>query len=104
MIDQALDAAQTLRERKQMRVLEEPPRPLEVGLQDDRDHAAKAAHLLFREGVLRMFFEARILHRFDLRFRREPARDFPPVLAMTLHPERERLQDAQRQKTVIQYR
>ena len=64
MIDQALDAAQAFRERKEMRVLEKTPRACEIGFQDDRDHSAEAAHLLAREIVLRMRFKPGIMNRF----------------------------------------
>ena len=56
MIDQALDPAQTLGQRKQMSILEKTPRSFEIGFQDNRDDSAEPAHLLAREIVLRMGF------------------------------------------------
>src|SRR6202011_3824459 len=57
MINQALDAAQTFRERKKMRVLKETPCALEIGFQNHRDHAAETAHLGAGEVVLWMRLE-----------------------------------------------
>src|SRR5436190_18840031 len=83
-----------------MRVLEKSPRPRQIRLQPDRDHAAESSHLLLRKSVLRMFLQSRITHGLDFRFGREPARDFHRILAMPLHPQRKRLQSAQREKTI----
>src|SRR5205823_4957912 len=100
MIYQALHASKTFRERKKMRVLEKPPRPFEIRLQHDGDHAAESSHLFLRESVLRMFLQAGITHGLDFGFCFEPARDLHRVLAMPLHPQREGLQAAQREKTI----
>ena len=37
-----------------MRVLKKTPRAGEIGFEDDRDHAAEAAHLALRKFMLRM--------------------------------------------------
>src|ERR1017187_6872393 len=94
MIDQAFDAAQTFRERKEMRVLKKPSRACEIGLQDDRHHSAESAHLNSREIMLRMRLESRITDRLDLRPFYQPARDLQRVRAVPLHPQRKRFQTA----------
>ena len=45
VLDQALDAAEALGEREQLRALEEALRAGEAALELDRDHAAEAVHL-----------------------------------------------------------
>src|SRR5438132_5116299 len=83
-----------------MSVLQKPPRSFKIGFQDDRDDSTEPAHLLAREIVLRMRFEPGIMDRFHLRLFLEPARYFQRVRAMPLHPQRQCLQSAERQKTV----
>src|SRR5438105_9990529 len=83
-----------------MRVFEKSPCPRQIRFQPNRDHPAESSHLLLRESVLRMFLQSRITHGLDFRFGREPVRDFHRILAMPLHPQRKRLQSAEREKTV----
>ena len=47
-----------------------------------------------------MFLQSGITHGLDFRLGREPARDFHRILAMPLHPQRERFQSTQREKTI----
>jgi hypothetical protein len=54
IINQALEPAQALCERKEMGVLEKTPGAGQIGLQYDRDHSAEGAHLFFGQVVLRM--------------------------------------------------
>src|SRR6478672_2013246 len=98
MIDQAFDAAKAFGEREEVGVFEEAARTGQVRLQDDGDHAAERAHLFLRQLVLRMLFQAGVVDLLNLRFLLEPARYRERVLAMPFHPERERLQSAQREK------
>src|SRR4051812_37546804 len=98
MIHEAFNATETFREREKVSVLEKAPRAGEIGFQNDRDHAAERAHLFFREFMLRMLFEPRVVNLLDLRLLLEPARDLERVLAMPLHPQGQRLQPTQRQE------
>src|SRR5437763_7684579 len=100
MLDQALDAAEALGERKEAAMLEEAPGAGEIGLQSDRHHAAESAHLTLGERMLRMRSQAWVidLRHFGLRF--EPLRELERIGAMLLHPERERLQATQREEAV----
>src|SRR3954470_4833982 len=100
MIHEALDATETFRERKEMRVLEKTPRPGEISLENDRDHSAERAHLFLCQLVLRMLLESRVINFFNLRLLLEPARNLERVFAMPLHSQGERLQSAERQETI----
>src|SRR4051812_16088003 len=100
MIHEAFHPTETFREREQMGVLEKTPRASEIGFQNDCDHAAERAHLFLREFMLWMLFEPRVVNLLDLRLLLEPARDLERVLAMPFHPQGQRLQSPQRQKTV----
>src|SRR5882724_701155 len=100
MVDQALDAAQTLSEGKQLRVLKKALRPFEVGFQCDRHHSAKTAHLLASEIVLRMRFQTGITHRFHFRLLFQPARDLDCICAVPLHAKGKRFQASQRKETI----
>src|SRR5207244_13615207 len=99
MVDEAFNAAETFRQREQLGVLEKTPRSRKVRLQNDGDHATETAHLLAGQIVLRMRFEAGIMHRFDLALFLEPARNLQRVSAMPLPAERQRFQPAQDKKT-----
>src|SRR6184192_10076 len=100
MLDQALDAAEALGQREQAAMLEKALGAREIGLQADRHHAAERAHLTLGERMLRMRSQARVidLRHFVLRF--EPLRELQRTRAMLLHPERQRLQAAEREKAV----
>src|SRR5579883_403983 len=54
MLDQALDAAETLGQGEDLDALEEAPRRRQIAGELDRHHAAEALHLAARERVLRM--------------------------------------------------
>src|SRR6187401_487506 len=83
-----------------MRVLEKSPRTSEVGFQNHGNHAAKSAHLAFRQLMMWMRFQTRIADRSELRICFEHARDLECVFAMSLHPQGERFQSAQRKEAV----
>src|SRR4029077_12328768 len=83
-----------------MSVLEKPARSLEISFQNNRDHAAKTAHLGAGKIVLRMRLKSWIADRFDLRLFFKPSRQLELVRAMTFHPQGERLQAPQNDKSV----
>src|SRR5512138_1043387 len=53
MLGKALDTAETLRAHKNAAAFQEAPRRIQTALQNDRHHAAEAAHLPARERMLR---------------------------------------------------
>ena len=62
MIDQAFDAAQAFRERKQVRILQESSRPFKIRFQNNRHNPAESTHLLAGEVMMRMRFEPGIVN------------------------------------------
>src|SRR5439155_24450889 len=89
MIDKAFHAAQTFRQRKQVRVFQKTPGSREITFQDDRYDSSKAAHLLTRQIVLRMGFQPRVTDGFYLSLFLQPARDLKRIRAMSFHSERQ---------------
>src|SRR5262245_51162555 len=95
MLDEALDSAETFREREEMALLQERARFREPTAQHRADDSAEATmHLALRELVMRMTCEPRIDHAIDLRMLLEVLRDGERVRAVTLHAKRERLDAA----------
>ena len=86
MIDQAFDPAQTLCQRKQMRVLEK-------ATCSGQDRFSKQcvtippnrAHLGAGEIMLRMRFQSRVMDGFDLRLFFQPARDLQRIRTVSFH-------------------
>ena len=73
--DQGLDAAQARRDVRDAQRVDELGGALERAAHLEADHAAEAAHLPRRDGVLAVALEARVVHALDLRVLGEMARD-----------------------------
>jgi hypothetical protein len=100
VLDQALDAAQTLGQREQPAVFQEALGARKIGLQHNRHHAAEGTHLTARQRVLRVRRQARVVYARDLRLLGEPVREVKGVGAMSFHAQRQCLQAAQCEKAV----
>src|SRR2546430_12450641 len=101
MLDEAFDSAETFRERKQMTALEHAPCIIEAAAQHRGHNAPVAAgHLPLRERVLRVTREPGVVDTLDARMALQKLGDRQRVAAVPFHPERERLDPAQRQKRV----
>src|SRR5262245_29782098 len=96
VLDEALDATETLGECEELAALEKTARRRETALQHRRDHAAVAAlHLPVGEGFLRMAREPRVVHPLHLSMAFEELRHGHCVRAVALHAKRERLDSSQ---------
>ena len=102
MPDQTFHAAQTFGEGEQMAVTQYLRRRLEgVVVEGETDHAPEVAHLTSGDFVVRMLGEAGpvdVFHQFLLA---QPVSDLPRVFAGALHPQVERFDAPQCQKTVL---
>ena len=94
VLDQALDAAERLGEREDLRPGDERDGLL-LGLDEERDHAAEVAHLARGDLVAGVVGEAGVEHALDRRVPLEERDDGARVLAVLAHPDGERLQPAQ---------
>ena len=66
MFDQGFDSAEAFAKSENLHALKETTGFIQPAFDKESDHSAKAGHLLARDLVLRMGFEARINHAFDL--------------------------------------
>src|SRR4029077_17840149 len=86
VLDEALDAAETLGEREQLALLERAARGPESAAQHRGDDAAVAArHLALRQRMLRVAGEPRVVDALDLRLLLQELRDGERVGAVPLH-------------------
>ena len=106
MLGEAFHAAEALRAHENPEPLEKAARIVEPASQRQGDHPPEAVHLPARQRVLRMVRQSRVVHARDLRMADEPLRDRQRVFAVTRHPQRQRLEPAQREEAVerSQYR
>src|SRR4030081_873071 len=101
MLDEAFDAAQTLRQCEQTAALEHAARRLEAPAQYRRDDAAETTrHLSLGERVLRMTRQPRVVHALDLGLLFEELRDGERIGAVSLHAQRQRLDAPQGQERI----
>jgi hypothetical protein len=85
VLDQALHAAEALGQGEDAAALQNAPGAFEVAIEDGGDHAAEAAHLAFRQLVLRVARQARVDHLRDVLPGLQPAGDGETVLAVAFH-------------------
>src|SRR5919198_2118766 len=90
VLDQALDAAERLRELEDLRPRDEAD-GFFLRLDEEGDHSAEVAHLPRRDLVAGMRRQARVEHLLDAWVAREPQCNRVRVLAVLAHPHRERL-------------
>src|SRR5688572_3876609 len=101
MLDQALHAAEALREREQAAALKEAARRSEAASKHRGHHAAVAlVHLLACQQMLWMRCKARVDNARDLGMLFEPRGDVHRVAAMALHAHGECLDAAQSEEGV----
>ena len=93
-------AAEAFAEREVLPRRHELRRFLDRAVELERHHAAKASHLLFRDGMARMAGEAGEVDALDARMRHERFRDLLRVHRVPFHPELQRLETAQRQPAI----
>ena len=86
--------------REHLAAFQESPSPGHAAVEHGRHHAAEGLHLPLGQGMLRMRRQARIVDLAHVAAALEPLGDLQRVCAMPLHPQRQRLQAAQRQKAV----
>src|SRR5882757_10706589 len=101
MFDEALDATQALREREQVAAFQHAACIVEAAAQDGSyDTAVTAGHLPLCQRMLRMAFEAGVVHPLDFRMAFQELRNRHCVRAVPLHPERKSLDPAQDEKGI----
>src|ERR1700693_5995827 len=101
MLDEAFDAAETLRQREQTAALERAARALEAPAHYRRDATAETTgHLSLGERVLRMTRQPRVVHALDLGMLFEELRDGARLGAVPLHAQRQRLDAPQGQERI----
>src|ERR1700687_4352905 len=101
LLDQALDSSQALGEREELATFQDFARVVDIPAQYGGDDAAvTAVPLLLRKCMLRMARKAGVIHPFDLRMAREVLRNSECTRAVTLHPQGQGLDAAQRQKGI----
>ena len=98
--DERLDAAQALRQAEKLRPREEPLGRVRPPLQPHRDHPAEVSHLAASHGVPGVVGEAGVENLLDGRLLRQPDGQLGRVVAVSVHPDRERLQPAECQVAV----
>ncbi len=91
---QALDTAQAGRALEELQAIEGAEGRRLSAREVDADHAAEAAHLRLRDGVVRMRRQARVVHRRKRRMPLQRLCDGQRRLVVTGHTERERLHAA----------
>ena len=96
--DEAFGAAEARRDQEQLERVDELPRLLVVALDQERDDAAEAAHLLLGDRVIGMRLEAGIPDLFDLGMLLQEARDRQAGAVVLLHAQAEGLQAAFQQE------
>src|SRR5262245_66085682 len=99
MLDDALDAAERLRELEDRGTCDELDRLL-LRLHQEGDHPAEVAHLTGRNGMARMSRQSGIENFPYAGLLTEPVRDGVRVLTMLSHPDRERLETAEHEPAV----
>src|SRR2546423_15252372 len=101
MLDEAFDAAQTLRQREQTAAPEHAARRLEAPAQYRGDDTAETTrHLRPGERVLRMTRQPRVVHALDLGLLFQELRDGERIGAVSLHAQCEGLDAPQRQERI----
>src|SRR5919197_1681233 len=90
VLDQALDAAEGLRQLEDLRPRDEAD-GFFLRLDEEGDHSAEVAHLPGSDLTPGMRRQARVEHLLDPWLAREPQRNRVRVLAVPAHPHRERL-------------
>src|SRR5450631_796348 len=101
LLDQALNAAQTLRKREELAALQYVARVLNIPAQHGRDDAAiTALHLLLGELMLRMARKAWVVHALDLGVTFQKLRHAQATRAVPLHTQFQCLDAAQREKGI----
>src|SRR6185503_9858035 len=99
MLDQALDPAERFGERPDLRAGDELDRLL-LGGSEERDHAAEVLHLALRGLMARVARQPWIENVLDVLMRLAVLDATLRVLAVTLHPQRPRLQAAEDEQRV----
>src|SRR5213082_16222 len=101
MLDEALHAAQTLRQREQMAALEHAARALEPAAQYRGDDTAETTrHLSPGKRVLRVTRQPRVVHALDPGMLLQELRDGERIGAMSLHAQRQGLDAPQGEERV----
>src|SRR5256885_5291206 len=101
MLDEALHAAQTLRQREQAAALERTARALEAAAQYRGDDTAETTrHLSPGKRVLRMTRQPRVVHALDLGMLLQELRDGERIGAVSLHAQRQGLDAPQGEERV----
>ena len=99
MLDQALDAAERLRELEDLRARDEGDRFL-LRFREEGDHPAEVAHLACRDRMARVRRQAGIQDSFDAGMARQHGGDHVRVDAVLSHADGERLHAAQHEPGV----
>ena len=100
VLDQAFDTAQRFGQREQAATLQHATRGTQAALHLDADDAAVALHLALGQRMLRVALQTGVDHAFDGGMVFQPARQLQRVVAVRAHAQVQRLQAAQREKTV----
>ena len=96
--DETLGTAEAGRDEEKFQRVNEPPGCLVIAFHQESDDAAEAAHLFFRQPVIRMRFQSGIPDLFDFGMRFEEARHFESGAIVMFHPQAEGFQSAFQQK------
>src|SRR6185312_1311504 len=94
MLDQRLHAAKAGRAREQLRACGNGKRLVTPAAHAERQHRSEAAHLLARDVVSRVRFEAWIEHAFDAAMAMQELHEPRRSLRLCAHATRERRQAA----------
>src|SRR5690242_1336624 len=101
MLDETLDAAETLGQREQVTALQHPARIVDGTAQHrGYDSAIPPDHLTLRERMLGVAFEARVVDALDLRMLFQELRNSQRIGAVALHAKRKSLDAAQDQEAI----
>ena len=100
VLDERLDAAQRLGEREDADALEHRAGLIEAVFEVDRHHAAKVAHLLLGDIVLRVALQARVDHPLDRRVLAQVPSHALGVDAVALHADVQCLRRTQEQEAL----
>ena len=100
VLDQALDRTERLGEREDLGRVGDAHGRIPSRGHGERNHAAEVAHLLGRGGVAGMVGQLRVEHPVDGGMGGEQVDDGPGVLAVAVHPQRQRLHPAQHEIAV----
>src|SRR5215471_21757333 len=99
MRNQSLDTAKAFAEGTQLHTSEEVPGAVEAA-EVERDHAAEAAHLLFRQFVPGMIRKAGIVDLLNVFPACQILRDSHAVRVVRFHPDGQRFDSAQNEPRI----